>query len=183
VFEHVVVGATDSESGTRAVRRALELVRASGGTLHVVAALAPKEGPAPSVPEEFRYTDAGAGQADWVLSQARAHAGEAQIRVTTHPVLADPVQALTKVAAEERADLIVVGCGHHGDDRRLSGIDQAVMDRADCAVLVVRAVWSPDPAVPPDLWSFSDRAPRSGPAAPVVSPPAQVRGNPGGVTH
>ncbi len=62
VFEHVVVGATDSESGTRAVRRALELVRASGGTLHVVAALAPKEGPAPDVPEEFRYTDAGAGQ-------------------------------------------------------------------------------------------------------------------------
>ena len=71
VFEHVVVGATDSESGTRALRRALELVRASGGTLHVVSALAPKEGPAPDVPEEFRYTDAGAGQADWVLSQAR----------------------------------------------------------------------------------------------------------------
>jgi nucleotide-binding universal stress UspA family protein len=137
VFEHVVVGATDSESGTRAVRRALELVRASGGTLHVVAALAPKEGPAPAVPEEFRYTDAGAGQGDWVLSQARAHADEAQVRVTTHPVLADPVEAITKVAADERADLIVVGCGHHGDDRQLSGIDQAVMDRAGCAVLVV----------------------------------------------
>ncbi len=137
MFEHVVVGATDSEGGTRAVRRALDLVRASGGTLHVVAALAPKEGPAPYLPEEFRYTDAGAGQADWVLSQVRSQAGEVQVRVTTHPVLADPAEAITKVAAEEQADLIVVGCGHHGDDRRLSGLDQAVMDQADCAVLVV----------------------------------------------
>ena len=137
MFEHVVVGATDSESGTRAVRRALQLVQASGGTLHVVAALAPKEGPAPSLPEEFRYTDAGAGVADWVLSRARAQASEAQVRVTTHPVLADPAQAITKVAAEEQADLIVVGCGRHGDDRQLSGVDRAVMDRAGCAVLVV----------------------------------------------
>jgi nucleotide-binding universal stress UspA family protein len=137
VFEHVVVGATDSEGGTRAVRRALQLVRASGGTLHVVAALKPKEGPAPSVPEEFRYTDAGAGRADWVLSQARARADEVQVRVTTHPVLADPARAIAKVAAEERADLIVVGCGHHGEDRQLSGVDRAVMDGAGCAVLVV----------------------------------------------
>lgn len=137
MFEHVVVGATDSESGTRAMRRALELVQASGGTLHVVTALAPKEGPVPQVPEEFRYTDAGAGKADWVLSRARAQAGEAQVRVTTHPVLADPAVAITKVAADEQADLIVVGCGHHGDERQLSGVDQAVMDRAGCAVLVV----------------------------------------------
>jgi nucleotide-binding universal stress UspA family protein len=137
VFEHVVVGATDSEGGTRAVRRALDLVQASGGTLHVVAALAPKEGPAPYLPEEFRYTDAGAGQADWVLSQVRTRAGAVQVRVTTHPVLADPARAITKVAAEEQADLIVLGCGHHGEDRRLSGVDQAVMDQADCAVLVV----------------------------------------------
>jgi nucleotide-binding universal stress UspA family protein len=137
VFEHVVVGATGSEGGIRAVRRALELVRASGGTLHVVAALAPKEGPAPYVPEEFRYTDAGSGQADWLLSQVRAQAGEVQVRVTTHPVLADPARAITKVAAQERADLIVVGCGHHGEDRQLSGLDQAVMDQAECAVLVV----------------------------------------------
>ncbi len=137
MFEHVVVGATDSEGGTRAVRRALDLVRASGGTLHVVTALAPKEGPAPYLPEEFRYTDAGASQADWVLSQVKAQAGEVQVRVTTHPVLADPAQAITKVAAEQQADLIVVGCGHHGEDRQLSGLDQAVMDQADCAVLVV----------------------------------------------
>ena len=72
-----------------------------------------------------------------MLSQARAQAGEAQVRVTTHPVLADPARAITKVAADEQADLIVVGCGHHGEDRQLSGVDQAVMDRADCAVLVV----------------------------------------------
>ncbi len=137
MFEHVVVGATESEGGARAVRRALQLVQASGGTLHVVAALAPKEGPAPYLPEEFRYTAAGAGAADWMLSQVRAQADRVHVRVTTHPVLADPAQAITKVAADEQADLIVVGCGHHGDGRQLSGVDQAVMDRAGCAVLVV----------------------------------------------
>ena len=122
MFEHVVVGANDTAGAARAVRRALDLVRASGGTLHVVAAVRPKEEPPPDLPEEFRYTDAGAGPADWVLSQLRATAEQAQVRVTTHPVLADPAEAITKVAAEEQADLIVVGCGHHGDDRQLSGV-------------------------------------------------------------
>ena len=32
VFENVVVGATDSAGATRAVRRAIEVARASGGT-------------------------------------------------------------------------------------------------------------------------------------------------------
>ncbi len=137
MFEHVVVGATDSVSGTRAVRRALDLVQASGGTLHLVTALAAKEEPAPYLPEEFRYTEAGAGPADWALSQAKKRAEHARVQVTTHPVLGRPAEAMAKVAREEEADLIVVGCGHDGDARRLSAVDQAVMDQAACAVLVV----------------------------------------------
>ena len=38
MFENVVVGATDSAASTRAVRRAIEVTRASGGTLHIVTA-------------------------------------------------------------------------------------------------------------------------------------------------
>jgi nucleotide-binding universal stress UspA family protein len=137
VFKHVVVGASETAGGARAVERALGLVQASGGTLHVVSALAAREGPAPQVPEEFRYTDAGAGSADWVLSQARAQADRAAVQITTHPVLAEPAAAIAKVAAELGADLIVVGCGQDHGDRHLSGIDRAVLDGAGCAVLVV----------------------------------------------
>ena len=137
MFKHVVVGASESAGGERAVQRALALVQASGGTLHVVSALAAREGPVPQVPEEFRYTDAGAGSADWVLSQARAQAGKAEVPITTHPVLAEPAAAIAKVAAELGADLIVVGCGQDHGDRHLSGVDRAVLDGAGCAVLVV----------------------------------------------
>ncbi len=137
MFKHVVVGATESAGGSRALQRALGLVQASGGTLHVVSALAAKEGPAPEMPAEFRYTDAGAGSADWVLSQARVEADRAHVEVTTHPVLADPAVAIAKVAAEQQADLIVVGCGQDHGDRRLSGVDRAVLDGAGCAVLLV----------------------------------------------
>ena len=49
----------------------------------------------------------------------------------------DPVEAITRVAAEEAADLIVVGSQADHGSRRLSSVPQAVMDRVECAVLVV----------------------------------------------
>jgi hypothetical protein len=38
MFDNIVVGASDSPSGARAVRRAAELAGASGGTVHIVGA-------------------------------------------------------------------------------------------------------------------------------------------------
>jgi nucleotide-binding universal stress UspA family protein len=105
--------------------------------LHVVAAI-PRRVPAPpEVPEEFRYTVVAAGTGDWVLCQAKAQAASANVKVTTHPVRADPADAIALVAREESADLIVVGCGSGHGDRRLSDVDKTVMDQAGCAVLVV----------------------------------------------
>ena len=50
----------------------------------------------------------------------------------------DPVEAITRVAAEEAADLIVVGLpGPTTGHARLSSVPQGVMDRVECAVLVV----------------------------------------------
>ena len=59
---------------------------------------------------------------------------------TVHIVAAfrgEPVEAITRVAAEEAADLIVVGSQADHGSRRLSSVPQAVMDRVECAVLVV----------------------------------------------
>ena len=49
----------------------------------------------------------------------------------------EPVEAITRVAAEEAADLIVVGSQADHGSRRLSSVPQAVMDRVERAVLVV----------------------------------------------
>lgn len=118
MFENVVVGAPDSERGARVVRRAVELARTSGGTVHVVTAY--RQEPVDELMDGFRRL-----------------ADRTPVRVETHPVRSDPVEAITRVAAEQEADLVVVGA-HTGErSRRLSSVPQGVMDRVQCAVLVV----------------------------------------------
>jgi nucleotide-binding universal stress UspA family protein len=118
MFDNVVVGASGSGSGARAVRRAAELAGASGGTVHIVTAFEVE-------PEEA------------LLAQLRSLASATRARIQSHPVRSDPVDAITRVAAQERADLIVVGSQDAGGTRRLSSVPQRVMDRVECAVLVV----------------------------------------------
>jgi nucleotide-binding universal stress UspA family protein len=135
MFENVVVGATGSDNSTRAVRRAIEVARASGGTLHIVTALR----------KRTRRTDSsghrrGGKQADPVallLAEFRLMASRESVTVETHPVVSDPAEAITRVAAEEEADLIVVGSKSARGTRQLSDVPKAVMDTADCAILVV----------------------------------------------
>jgi nucleotide-binding universal stress UspA family protein len=137
VFDTVVVGATDSAGARRAFDRALELAGATGGTLHVVTAIPRKSEPRPYLPEEFRYTDAGADGPDWLLGQLRARAAKVHVEVAAHPVRAHPADAIAQVAAEEHADIVVVGTGSSHGTRHLSRVPKAVMDRVPCAVLVV----------------------------------------------
>jgi nucleotide-binding universal stress UspA family protein len=137
MFENVVVGATDSDGATRAVRRAIEVTQASGGTLHIVSALGSSRSAQPLQPAELRDTGAGASETDILLGQLRAMADRAQVKVATHPVLAEPAEAITRVAAQEHADLIVVGSKADHGTRHLSSVPKAVMDRAACAVMVV----------------------------------------------
>lgn len=51
---------------------------------------------APWLPEEFRYTGAGAGATDWLLTRLAKEAADAAVQVTTHPVLDDPARAITR---------------------------------------------------------------------------------------
>ena len=137
MFRNVVVGASDSEGSERAFRRALDVIRASGGTLHIVSALPHKQQPPPYLPSEFRYTDAGASGTDWLLHRLRHEAAGRDVEVETHAVLADPGPAIARVAAESHADLVIVGSGSAHGHRRLGEVPKAVMDTAPCAVLVV----------------------------------------------
>jgi nucleotide-binding universal stress UspA family protein len=117
MFDNVVVGAADSESGARAVRRAVEVARSSGGTVHIVTAF--REEPVEQLLARFRLPASGT-----------------PVRVLAHPVRSDPVEAISRVVKEQEADLVVVGA--RGErSRRLSGVPQGVMDKVECAVLVV----------------------------------------------
>ncbi len=118
MFETVVVGAADTEGGARAVSRALEVARTSGGTVHIVTAS--RRDPGEAMPARFRRLASGTS-----------------VRVRAHPVRADPVEAIIRVAAEEGADLIVLGARANEGSRRLSSIPRGVMDGVECAVLVV----------------------------------------------
>jgi nucleotide-binding universal stress UspA family protein len=83
-----------------------------------------------------RRADAAAGT-ERVLGGLRAMARAARVKVAVHPVASDPADAITQVAADERADLIVVGSKASRGTRQLSSVPKAVMDRASCAVMVV----------------------------------------------
>ncbi len=137
MFENVVVGATDSQGSARAMRRAIEVARVSGGTLHIVTAYRHKRRRRPPVTVETGHLASGSDAAPPFLAEIRLKAARESVRVEMHPVASDPVEAITRVAREEEADLIVVGSnGAHGD-RHLSGVPKGVMDAAECAVLVV----------------------------------------------
>jgi nucleotide-binding universal stress UspA family protein len=135
MFENVVVGATDSEGAARAVRSALEVARLSGGTLHLV--MATRRSRLVTVALDRRTQDAGLDPTESLVAEFERMASRQSVRVQTHPLFSDPVDGITKVAAAEDADLIVVGSASAHGGRRLSAIPKAVMDIADCAVLVV----------------------------------------------
>ena len=140
MFDNVVVGAADTAGATRALRRAIEVARASGGTLHIVAALGSRpvdQSAARRDAHGRRGIRSRAGRVDSMLGQLRAIATGAEVRVATHPVSAKPAEAITQVALQENADLIVVGTKNDRGTRQLSSVPKAVMDTAACAVLVV----------------------------------------------
>ena len=138
MFDRVVVGVATSDTADTAVERAMDLARASGGVLHLVTGAARASAraatPARRVPlstSSGPLDFARAAGARWKPWRAAA------IPVTTHAVLADPVEALTRVAARERADLIVVGADAGHDGRHRGTVPDSLLRSADCAVLVV----------------------------------------------
>jgi len=146
MFEHVVVGVTDSPASAHAVEAAMEMAKESGGTLHLVSAFGAHRPEAPTMPEEFRYSIGSIDPVDWRLTQFEAEARRADVAVTTHAILSDPIEALTRVAREEDADLIVVGVEPTNGARHRPKVADGLLAQAACAVLVIE----PDPSgVPP----------------------------------
>ena len=139
MFETVVVGADESATAAEAVRVAIELVKLTDGQLHIVTAYKPKPVRVAGVPEEYRERLGPGGEADTVLEDQCARARSAGVEVEGHAGAGDPVDAIVRVAEEEKADVIVVGNkGMAGVRRALGSVPNSIAHKAPCAVFIVQ---------------------------------------------
>jgi nucleotide-binding universal stress UspA family protein len=145
VFTRIVVGTDGSETAAQAVTQAIELARLSGAQLSIVSAYSPAPGrrvqaEQQEAPADVHYELGPREDVNLVLDAAAAEAKKAGVDVQTHPVEADPADAILNVAEETKADLIVVGNkGMTGARRYLLGsVPNNVSHHAPCSVIIVR---------------------------------------------
>jgi nucleotide-binding universal stress UspA family protein len=139
MFESVVVGADGSATAAEAFRRAVELVKLSGGTLHIVSAYKQSAVSTGGLPDEFMDSADSGSSASSVLDDLASQARVAGVSVVTHAVKEAPADAILGVADSEKADLIVVGNkGMKGVRRVLGSVPNDVAHRATCSTLIVQ---------------------------------------------
>ena len=145
MFTRIVVGTDGSETAAQAVAQGIELAKLSGARLSIVSAYSPAPGrrvqaEQQEAPADVQYELGPREDVNLVLDAAAAEAKKAGVDVQTHPVEADPADAILNVAEETKADLIVVGNkGMTGARRYLLGsVPNNVSHHATSSVLIVR---------------------------------------------
>ena len=134
MFQTVVVGADQSDTATEAVRQAIELVKLTGGRLHIVSAYRPQQFSTSGGEEQA--LDSG-DLAESVLADHASRARAAGIEAETHARSGAAAEAICDVAAEVSADLIIVGNkGMVGVRRVLGSVPNSVAHHAPCSVLI-----------------------------------------------
>jgi nucleotide-binding universal stress UspA family protein len=98
------------------------------------------EGEKLDVPADVQHQIGPREDVNLVLDAAAAEARREGIEVQTHPVEADPADAILNVAEQTGADLIVVGNkGMTGARRYLLGsVPNNISHHAPCSVMIVR---------------------------------------------
>jgi nucleotide-binding universal stress UspA family protein len=136
VFETVVVGADESETAATAVRQAIDLVKLTGGKLHVVSAYRHEH----FTTEHGAETAGALGSRDLAESVVANHVSLAKgagVDAEGHARSGDAANAICDVATEVGADLIVVGNqGMTGMRRVLGSVPNSVAHHAPCDVLI-----------------------------------------------
>jgi len=145
VFTRIVVGTDGSETAAAAVAQAVELAKLSGAQLSIVSAYAPVpqrrvQDEQSGAPADVQHQIGPREDVNLVLEAAAAEARKDGVEVQTHPVEADPADAILNVAEKVDADLIVVGNkGMTGARRYLLGsVPNNVSHHAPCSVIIVR---------------------------------------------
>ena len=134
MFETVVVGADASDTAAEAVRQAIELVKLTGGRLHIVSAYKPQQF---STAGGEEHGIASGDLAESVLADHASRARAGGIAAQTHARSGDAAEEICAVASEVKADLIIVGNkGMIGMRRVLGSVPNSVAHHAPCSVLI-----------------------------------------------
>jgi nucleotide-binding universal stress UspA family protein len=142
MFKSIVVGTDGSDTAEIAVRRAVELAKLTGATLHVVSAYEPAPahmGGKQTVAEAPEWSLGSTFKVDAVLDRATDLAKADGVQVEMHAPKGEAGGALIDVATAQNADLIVLGSrGMRGARRVLGSVPNKVSHRSPCDVLIVQ---------------------------------------------
>jgi nucleotide-binding universal stress UspA family protein len=139
MFKTILVGADDSATAARAVSTAVELAKATAGSLHVMTAYNLPPISSEAVPVD--YMDTVAKAADLLLEKLREGIVKEGVEARYHSAFGAPAEAMVRVADDVGADLIVVGNkGMRGMRRVLGSVPNSVAHHANCSVLIVDTI-------------------------------------------
>jgi nucleotide-binding universal stress UspA family protein len=141
----IIVPLDGSEFSFRAAKYAVNIARLTGGEIicvHAVVDLPYIEYIGPGIVTINRYMDEAKKHTEEWFSQVKAMAAKEDIKITSNTIFNLPsvAESIISYAAEQKADLIVIGTrGRSGLKRLVLGsVASGVVAHASCPVLVVR---------------------------------------------
>ena len=138
MFKKILVGFDGSESCKRAFQAALHLASESGGTVLALTVVR-----APEAAELEGEVDAALRETNGPLAKAigwgKQQAKQAGVSCTFKKQIGHPAELITRVADEEKFDLIVIGRRGHSPVKHwlVGSTTDRIVDHAPCAVLIV----------------------------------------------
>jgi nucleotide-binding universal stress UspA family protein len=141
MFRTIVVGTDGSSRAKKAVQEAVDLARAEGARIHLVAAFSNNERHWETfeTSAKAQVVDLRAVAEGVLVREARAIEDQG-VEVDWGAREGDPAEAILEAASEVEADLIVLGNKGMTGARRfmLGGVPNKVSHHAQCSVMIVR---------------------------------------------
>jgi nucleotide-binding universal stress UspA family protein len=139
MFARILHANDGSDHAFHALSLALAIAQQNNSELHMISV--EEIDYMPEFIEEIREeTGTAARRFHTVLQRSRAMAEQHHVKLNTHVVAGHPVRDIVDLAAELKADLLVIGArGHSAVYERLVGSRaDRIMQLAPCPVLVVK---------------------------------------------
>ena len=139
MFSKILHANDGSEHAFKALSMAIEIAKQNNSELHMVSV--EEIDYMPEFIEEVRQeTGTAARRFHAVLQRARAMAEEHQVKIQTHVLAGHPVRDIVQLAAELKAELLVIGATGHSViyERMIGSRADRIVQLAPCPVLVVK---------------------------------------------
>jgi len=139
MFDKILCANDGSERAFHALALAIKIAKENNSELHMVSV--EEIDYMPEFIEEVREEiGTAARRFHKVINQARAMAEQAGVNISPHLLAGHPVRDIVELAAELKADLLVIGSAGHSElyERMLGSRADRIVHLARCPVLVVR---------------------------------------------